>query len=167
MSCSAGPARRCLPAWLMRCAFADPRFLILVRDTELCRQKLAHQGNHLPDNFGIDPISKVRRFRVAIGKGITETEKLAQWWTTDTRGSGAKLRDTLEFSFYGHRQKFIIEELKPGKRVAWKSPKGQGNSEWEERLKSCSICRRMRSRTSSSFGTWAGEKARTFRVIAS
>jgi uncharacterized protein YndB with AHSA1/START domain len=28
-------------------------------------------------------------------KCITETAKLAQWWTTDTRGSGAKVGDTL------------------------------------------------------------------------
>ena len=41
-------------------------------------------------------------------------------------------RDTLEFWFIGFCQKFNVKELKPGKLVAWKSPKGQGNGEWEE-----------------------------------
>jgi uncharacterized protein YndB with AHSA1/START domain len=56
-------------------------------------------------------------------RAVTETEMLAQWWTTDTRGSGAEVGDTLEFWFCGQCQKFNVEELKPGKRVAWKSPK--------------------------------------------
>src|SRR5260370_24742049 len=60
-----------------------------------------------------------------IYKYLTETDKLAQWWTTDTQGSGAKVGDTLEFRFYGFCQKFNVKELKPGKRVAWISPKGQ------------------------------------------
>jgi hypothetical protein len=63
---------------------------------------------------------------------LTETGKLAQWWTTDTRGSGAKAGDTLEFWFNGFCQKFDVTELKPGAHVAWKSPKGQGAGEWEE-----------------------------------
>ena len=67
-----------------------------------------------------------------IYRGLTETEKLALCWTTDTRGSGAKVGDTLEFWFYGFCQKFNVEELEPGKRVVWKSPKGQGADEWEE-----------------------------------
>jgi uncharacterized protein YndB with AHSA1/START domain len=67
-----------------------------------------------------------------IYKALTETGRLAQWWTTDTRGSGVKVGDTLEFWFYGSCQKFNVKELKPCKRVAWKSPKGQGNNEWEE-----------------------------------
>jgi uncharacterized protein YndB with AHSA1/START domain len=66
-------------------------------------------------------------------KALTETQKLAQWWTTDTRGSGAKIGDTLEFWFYGSFcQQFHVKDLKPAKRVAWKAPKGQGAGEWEE-----------------------------------
>lgn len=68
----------------------------------------------------------------AIYQALTEREKLARWWTTDTRGSGAKIGDTLEFWFGGtFCQKFDVTELAPGKRVAWKSPKGQGAGEWE------------------------------------
>jgi len=66
-------------------------------------------------------------------KALTDTEKLAQWWTTDTRGSGAKVGDTIEFWFPGgFCQKFDVKELEPGKRVVWKSPKGQGADEWED-----------------------------------
>src|ERR1019366_6938758 len=39
-----------------------------------------------------------------IYKDLTETTKLAQWWTTDTRGSGAKADDTLELWFSGFCQ---------------------------------------------------------------
>ena len=66
-----------------------------------------------------------------IYQALTETGKLAKWWTTDTRGSGAKIGDALEFWFNGFCQKFNVSELKPGTRVAWKSPEGQGNNEWE------------------------------------
>ena len=66
-----------------------------------------------------------------IYKALTETEKLAQWWATDTRGSGTKVGDTREFWFCGRCQKFKVKELKPGKGVAWKSRKGQGNDEEE------------------------------------
>jgi uncharacterized protein YndB with AHSA1/START domain len=53
-----------------------------------------------------------------IYKALTETEKLAPWWTTDTKGTGAKVGDSLEFCFYGFCQKFNVKELKPEKRVA-------------------------------------------------
>src|SRR5215469_16473063 len=45
---------------------------------------------------------------------------------------GAKVGDTLEFWFNGFCRRFNVNELKPGKRVAGKSSKGQGNNEWEE-----------------------------------
>ncbi len=66
-----------------------------------------------------------------IYQALTVTNKLAQWWTTDTRGSGEKVGETLEFWFGDFCQKFTVQELVPGKRVAWKSPKGQGAGEWE------------------------------------
>ena len=67
-----------------------------------------------------------------IYKTLTEPKRLAQWWTSDTRGSGTKVGDTLEFWFGEFCQKFIVKALKPGEHVAWKSPKGQGADEWEE-----------------------------------
>lgn len=63
---------------------------------------------------------------------LTEPEKLAQWWTTDTRGSGERVGDTLEFWFKDFCQKFDVAELEPSKRIAWRAPKGQGAGEWEE-----------------------------------
>jgi uncharacterized protein YndB with AHSA1/START domain len=68
-----------------------------------------------------------------IYKTITETDKLALWWTADTRGSGAKVGDSLEFWFPGgFCQKFNVKDLKPGKLVALRAPKGQGAGEWED-----------------------------------
>ena len=82
---------------------------------------------------GINHQIGVKASPEAVYKVLTETEKLAQWWTTDTRGSGTKVGDTLEFWFPGgFCQKFNVTELKPGKRVAWKSPRGQGSGEWED-----------------------------------
>jgi len=82
---------------------------------------------------GINHQVGVKASPEVVYKYLTETAKLAQWWTTDTRGSGVKVRDTLEFWFFNSFcQKFMVKELNPGKRVAWKSPKGQGANEWEE-----------------------------------
>jgi uncharacterized protein YndB with AHSA1/START domain len=64
-------------------------------------------------------------------RALTETDRLALWWTTDTRGSGAEVGGVLEFWFGGFCQKFEVRELEPGKRVAWKAPAGQGIDEWE------------------------------------
>jgi uncharacterized protein YndB with AHSA1/START domain len=66
-----------------------------------------------------------------IYKTLTEPKRLAQWWT-DTRGSGTKVGDTLEFWFGDHCQKFDIKALKPGKQVIWKAPKGQELEEWDD-----------------------------------
>ncbi len=64
-------------------------------------------------------------------KALTEPARLAQWWTPDTRGSGTKVGDTLEFWFGDFCEKFKVTTLRPGKEVAWKAPKGQGAPEWE------------------------------------
>ena len=62
---------------------------------------------------------------------LTEPAKLAQWWTPDTRGSGGKAGDTLEFWFGDFCEKFDVITLEPSKRVAWKAPQNQGAAEWE------------------------------------
>jgi len=56
-------------------------------------------------------------------KTLTEPKKLAQWWTSDTRGSGTKVGDTLEFWFGELCEKFDVTALKPGKHVAWRPRK--------------------------------------------
>ena len=83
-------------------------------------------------SYGINHQVGLKASPDEVYKASTETEKLAQWWTTDTRGNGARVGDTLEFRFSGSCQRFIVQELEPGKRVVWKSPKGQGTEEWEE-----------------------------------
>ena len=67
----------------------------------------------------------------AIYQTLTDTKTLAQWWTTDTRGSASRVGDTIEFWFGTFCQKFMVTALEPGKRVVWTSPLGQGNDEWE------------------------------------
>src|ERR1700733_3907416 len=82
--------------------------------------------------YGINHQVGVKASPEEIYKVLTETDKLALWWTTDTKGSGVKVGDTLEFRFHNSCQKFTVKELQPGKRVVWKSPKDQGAGEWEE-----------------------------------
>ena len=62
---------------------------------------------------------------------LTDTKQLAKWWTTDTRGSGAQVGDTLEFWFGPFSEKFEVKALQPAKQVTWKAPKGQGADEWQ------------------------------------
>src|ERR1700722_6659173 len=83
-------------------------------------------------SYGINHQVGVKASPEEIYKHLTQTAKPAQWWTTDTRGSGAKVGDTLEFWFSGFCQKFNVKELTPGKRVAWEAPKDQGSDEWQE-----------------------------------
>jgi hypothetical protein len=90
-------------------------------------------------SYGINHQVGVKASPKEIYKYLTETAKLAQWWTTDTRGSGAKVGHTLELWFYGFCQNFSVKELTPGKRVAWKSPKGQGSDERDSSSTSCAI----------------------------
>ena len=86
-----------------------------------------------PMSYGINHQVGIKATPEEIYRALTETETLAQWWTTDARGSGAKVGDTLEFWFNKATfcQKFDVQELEPGKRVVWKSPKGQGAEQWE------------------------------------
>ena len=60
---------------------------------------------------------------------LTDTKKLARWWTSDTRGDGSKLGSTLEFWFGSFCQKFEVDALDAGKLVRWKAT-AEGMSEW-------------------------------------
>ena len=84
-------------------------------------------------SYGINHQVGIKATPDDIYRALAETEKLAQWRTIDTRGSGAKVGDTLEFWFNkaSFCQQFNVKELEPGKRVVWKSPKGQGADQWE------------------------------------
>lgn len=65
-----------------------------------------------------------------IYQALTDTKKLAAWWTADTRGSGSKVGDVLEFWFGDFCQKFEITELQPDKFVRWKANRKEGMEEW-------------------------------------
>ncbi len=60
---------------------------------------------------------------------LTDRDKLARWWTSDTRGDGAKVGSTLEFWFGKFCQKFQVVALEPGKLVRWRAT-DEGMAEW-------------------------------------
>ena len=66
----------------------------------------------------------------AVYQALTDTKKLAGWWTTDTRGSGSKVGDVVEFWFDDFCQKFEVVELQPDKLVRWKADHKGGMEEW-------------------------------------
>ena len=66
----------------------------------------------------------------AVYQALTDTKKLARWWTSDTRGSGSKVGDVLEFWFGDVCQKFEVVELQPAKLVRWKANRKGGLEEW-------------------------------------
>ncbi len=65
-----------------------------------------------------------------ITEALTDTKKLAAWWTSDTRGSGSQVGDVLEFWFGDFCQKFEIIDLQPGKLVKWKATQKESMDEW-------------------------------------
>jgi hypothetical protein len=50
-------------------------------------------------SYGINHQVGIKASPKEIYQFLTETERLAQWWTTDTRGSGAKVGTLLNFGF--------------------------------------------------------------------
>jgi uncharacterized protein YndB with AHSA1/START domain len=66
----------------------------------------------------------------AIYQTLTDTKKLAGWWTTDTRGSGSKVGEVLEFWFGDFSQKFEVAELQTSKLVRWKANRQESLEDW-------------------------------------
>jgi len=66
----------------------------------------------------------------AVFQALTDIKKLAGWWTGDTRGSGSKVGDVLEFRFGDFCQKFEVVELQTDKLVRWKAMKNESLDEW-------------------------------------
>jgi uncharacterized protein YndB with AHSA1/START domain len=66
----------------------------------------------------------------AVYQALTDTEKLAGWWTSDTRGIGSELGGSLEFRFGGSCHRFRVTELRPGKLVRWKADEEEALEEW-------------------------------------
>ncbi|MHB1287464.1 MAG: SRPBCC family protein [Leptospirales bacterium] len=66
----------------------------------------------------------------AVYQALTDTKKLSEWWTSDTRGNGSKVGEVLEFWFGDFCQKFEVVELDPDKVVRWKANKKECIDEW-------------------------------------
>jgi len=66
----------------------------------------------------------------AVYLALTDTKKLAGWWTSDTRGNGSEVGGTIEFWFGDSCHKFEVIGLQPGKLVRWKAHKEEGSEEW-------------------------------------
>ncbi len=66
----------------------------------------------------------------AVYQALTDTKKLAGWWTSDTRGNGTEIGGVLEFWFGDFCQKFEVVELRPGKLVRWQAAGEGGIEEW-------------------------------------
>jgi uncharacterized protein YndB with AHSA1/START domain len=73
---------------------------------------------------------EVRVPRDRVFEALSTQEGLARWWTTDTKAQ-AKVGSIAEFGFRGGKfvQKMKIDELLPGKRVAWTAT--EGVDEWK------------------------------------
>jgi len=61
-------------------------------------------------------------------EAIADPKKLAQWWTTDVRGT-SRAGKYLEFGFGGLSQEMLVNELKPGELVRWAATE-KGLSDW-------------------------------------
>jgi len=66
----------------------------------------------------------------AVYQALTDTKQLAGWWTSDIRGSGARVGDVLEFWFGEVCHAFEVEALEPGRLVRWKSDQRESIAEW-------------------------------------
>ncbi|MBI5016869.1 MAG: SRPBCC domain-containing protein [Deltaproteobacteria bacterium] len=66
----------------------------------------------------------------AVYEALTDTKKLAGWWTSDTRGNGSEVGGILEFWFGDSCHKFEVAELQAGKFVRWKASKEDSVWEW-------------------------------------
>lgn len=62
-------------------------------------------------------------------KALTDTKRLAEWWTSDTRGSGMAVGEVLEFWFGKFCQRFEVKAFESGKLLVWKATK-DGMDEW-------------------------------------
>lgn len=72
----------------------------------------------------------IKAAAATVFEALTDTGKLAGWWTADTRGNGAEVGGILEFWFGDFCQKFAVVELQPDKLVRWKAVENQGIDEW-------------------------------------
>jgi uncharacterized protein YndB with AHSA1/START domain len=66
----------------------------------------------------------------AVYQALTDTKRLAGWWTSGTRGIGSEVGGVLEFRFGESCHKFQVAELQADRLVRWKADKEEGADEW-------------------------------------
>ena len=81
----------------------------------------------------------------AVYEALTDTTKLAGWWTADTRGNGSEVGGVLEFWFGDFCQKFEVVELQPDRRVRWKAIGNKSMDEWDGTEVAFSLKRRWQA----------------------
>jgi len=70
----------------------------------------------------------VKSSPAAVYEALTALDRLAGWWTTDTKGGGDRVGDVIAFRFDAGAVDMKVVELTPGKRVLWVVVRGP--SEW-------------------------------------
>src|SRR5208337_3737154 len=87
-------------------------------------------GRQAVNTYSIRHEVGIKASSEAVYQALTDTKKLAGWWTSDTRGNGSEVGGVLEFWFGDFCQKFDVVELQPGKLVRWKADRKEGIEEW-------------------------------------
>ncbi len=72
------------------------------------------------ETYTIRHLVGIKASAEAVYQALTDTKKLAGWWTSDTRGNGSKVGGVLEFRFGDVSHRFEVVELQPGKLIRWK-----------------------------------------------
>ena len=82
------------------------------------------------ETYNIRHLVGIKASEETVYQALTDTKKLAGWWTADTRGNGSKVGGVLEFWFGDFCLKFEVAELQPDKLVRWKENRKEGIEEW-------------------------------------
>ncbi|MDR3553957.1 MAG: SRPBCC domain-containing protein [Syntrophobacteraceae bacterium] len=72
------------------------------------------------ETYNIRHLVGIKASAETVYQALTDTKKLAGWWTADTRGKGSTVGDVLEFWFEDFCLKFEVADLQQGKLVRWK-----------------------------------------------
>ena len=72
------------------------------------------------DTYNIRHLVGIKASPNTVYQALTDTKKLAGWWTVDTRGEGSTVGSVLEFWFGDFCLKFEVADLQQGKLVRWK-----------------------------------------------
>jgi uncharacterized protein YndB with AHSA1/START domain len=91
-----------------------------------------HRGSQEMKTYNIQHEVGIKASPEAVYEALTDTRRLAEWWTSDTRGDGSEVGGILEFWFGDSCHAFEVVELQAGKFVRWKSGKEDAAREWAD-----------------------------------